>query len=606
MQKLIHIFFVLLAVVLFHACANPGMPSGGPKDVDPPLLIKSKPEQNQKNYTDPKIQLYFDEIVVLKDTRKNFIVSPPLEEEPIINALAKKISIDLNNELQPNTTYTLYFGSAIVDNNEGNPLENFTFSFSTGEVIDSMMMSGRVIRAKDLEPIANIIVGIYKDTSDSAFIKNVPLRIAQTNSKGEFSVKNIAPGKYRIYALNEPIKNYRYDAGEEIAFLDTIYETYFDTIQLSDTVWVDSVTVDTIMYRDTLIYGPENILLQTFEEFHLVQNLRKKERSFPYQFLFSFSSPIQEDPKLHIDGTPDNYGGIFSEYSTTRDTIYYWLTDSNLYKLDTLMVELQYQKTDSLEQLFWQQDTIQMIYREPKSGGRKGRGKNKPDEPKTALLKINHNISATMNLKGRIMFEFEEPINRFNKDEVHLYLKADTLEKPLNFTLDQSDLFPRKFFLDYNWAEGESYTLSIDSAAIENIYGIHSDKFKSSFTIRKLDQYGNVKFNLTKPDYPGVLYMLDASGKILRSQPFSASDNTVSFRLILPGKYYFSLFFDKNRNGEWDTGNLLEHIQPEPVRYFSKQIEVKAYRDYEEDWDTEKLLLWKQKPEALQGKEEKR
>ncbi|MFB6318125.1 Ig-like domain-containing domain [Saccharicrinis sp. FJH54] len=604
MQKLIHIFSVVLAVFLIHACANPGMPSGGPKDVSPPVLIKSKPEQNQKNYTDPKIQLYFDEIVVLKDTRKNFIVSPPLEEDPEINALAKKISIDLNNELQPNTTYTLYFGSSIVDNNEGNPLENFTFSFSTGDVVDSMMMSGRVIRAKDLEPVANIIVGIYKDTADSAFIKNVPLRIAQTNSKGEFTVKNIAPGKYRIYALNEPVKNYRFDAAEEIAFLDTVFETSFDTIQLSDTLWVDSVTVDTIMYRDTLVYGPDSILLQSFEEFHLVQNLRKKERSVPYQFLFSFSSPIQEDPRLHIDGTPENYGGIFPEYSTTRDTVYYWLTDSNLYKSDTLWVELEYQKTDSLEQLFWQKDTIQMIYRAPKSGGKKG--KNKGTEPKSQLLKINHNIASMMDLKSKIVFEFEEPVNRFNRDEVRLYLKADTLETPLNFTLEQSERFPRKFILDYNWAEGESYTLSIDSAAIENIYGIHSDKFKTSFTIRKLDQYGNVKFNLTKPDYPGVLYLLDGSGKILKSQPFTAAENTIFFKLLLPGKYYFSLFFDKNGNGEWDTGNFLEHRQPEPVRFFSKELEVKAYRDYEEDWNTEEHLLWKQKPEALKGKDDKK
>jgi hypothetical protein len=604
LNKLIHIFLALLALFLFHACANPGMPSGGPKDLDPPVLIKSKPEQNQKNYTDPKIQLLFDEIVVLKDTRKNFIVSPPLEEEPEINALAKKISIDLNNELQPNTTYTIYFGSSIVDNNEGNALENFTFSFSTGEVLDSMMMSGRVLRAKDLEPVEGIIVGIYADVEDSAFIKNVPLRIAQTNSDGKFSVKNIAPGKYRIYALKEPVKNYRFDSGEEIAFLDSVFTTYFDTIQVSDTIWADTVTIDTIMFRDSLIYGPDSIILQTFEEFHLVQNLRKKERSVPYQFLYSFSSPIQEDPRIHIDGTPENYGGIFPEYSSTRDTIYYWLTDSNLYNKDTLWVELEYQKTDSLEHLFWQKDTIQMIYREPKSVGKKSKGKNKANEPNTQLLKINHNITSTMNLKGRIMFEFNEPIDRFDKSAVHLYLKADTLEKPLKFGMEQSDLYPRKFFVDYPWAEGESYTLSIDSTAIENIYGIHSDKFKMSFAVRKLDQYGNVKFNLTKPDYPGVLYMLNSNGKIIKQQAFAASDKSETFKLILPGKYYFSLFYDMNGNGEWDTGNFLEDIQPEPVRFYHKELEVKAYRDYEEDWNTEALPLWKQKPELLKGKDE--
>lgn len=593
---------LVFSIVTFYRCANPGMPSGGPKDVDPPVLIKSKPLQNQKNYTDPDIQLFFDEIVVLKDTRKNFIVSPPLEEDPEINALAKKIAIDLNNELQPNTTYTLYFGSAIVDNNEGNALENFTFSFSTGDVIDSMMVSGRVLRAEDLEPQTGIIVGIYKNTADSAFLKNVPVRIAQTNSKGEFTVKNIAPGSYRIYALNEPFKNYRFDTGEELAFLDTVYTTYFDTIQLTDTLWVDSVSVDTIIYRDTLLYGPDSILLRTFGEFHLVQNLRKKERSMPYQFLYSFSSPIQEEPKLKIDGMPENYGGIFSEISTTRDTIIYWLTDSSLYKNDTLMVELEYQKTDSLEQLFWQTDTILMIYRPSLKRGMK---KTETSDTKQKMVKINHNISSTMNLKGAIKFEFNEPINRFIKDSVLLYIKSDTLETPLDFSLKQSELFPRKFILNYNWKGGESYTLKIDSAAIQNIYGDVSDDLKTSFSIRDIDQYGNIKLNLYKPDYPGILSMLDSQGEVVRNVPFKAADKNVSLQLVLPGKYYFKLFFDLNGNGEWDTGNFLENRQPEPVRFFQKMLEVKAYRDYEEDWHTEDLPLWKQKPADLKGKDER-
>lgn len=603
LRKLFQIIFLVATVSTFYRCANPGMPSGGPKDLDPPVLIKSKPLPNQKNYTDPKVNLIFDEIVVLKETRKNFIVSPPLEEDPAITALAKRVAIDLNNELQENTTYTLYFGSAIVDNNEGNALQNFTFSFSTGDVIDSMMISGIVLRAEDLEPQEGVIVGIYKDLEDSAFIKNVPLRIAQTNSKGKFTVKNIAPGSYKVYALKEPIKNYRFDQVEEIAFLDTVFTTYFDTLQLSDTIWADSLTVDTILYRDTLVYGPDSILLQTFEEFHLFQNLRKKERPAPYQFLFSFSSPIQDEPKLFIQGTSENYGGIFSELSPTRDTIFYWLTDSNLYKKDTLFAELEYQVTDSLEQLYWEKDTIQMVYRPSIN-----KGKKKSDntaEPGQKILKINHNISSTMNLKSNIVIEFDEPVNKFIKDSVLLHLKADTMFTPLPFTLKQHDLYPRKFILSYDWTEGENYTLNIDSAAILSLYGHVSNKLKSSFSVRKLDQYGTIKFNLHKPAYPGILYILDSKGEVKRKKAFSANDSQVDFKLLLPNKYYFKLFFDLNENGEWDTGNYLEHIQPEPVRYFYKMIDVKAYRDYEEDWHTEERLLWDQKPEDLKGKDDK-
>lgn len=603
LKKAVQIIYTFALIALLFSCANPGNPSGGPKDEDPPILEKSAPLLNQKNFSGTKVELFFDEIVVLKDARKNFIISPPLETEPEINALGKKVVIKLNNELQPNTTYTVYLNSTIVDNNEGNPLENFTFSFSTGEVIDTMAISGTVIKAEDLEPQAGVIVGIYANLDDSAFINNVPLRIAKTDDEGKFTVKNIAPGTYKIYALKEPIKNYRFDVpGEEIAFLDTVYVPFFDSIQVSDTLWVDSVTVDTVIWRDTLIYGPDDILLQTFQEFNYTQNLRKKERSVPYQLLFSFSEELVEEPRLHILGTEKNYGGVFPEFSVTRDTILYWLTDSLLYNNDTLLVELQYQKTDSLEQLYWQLDTIQMIYRRPKTSSKKNKSTVKKYDP----LSFTSNTKSNLDYEGTIVFSFDEPIELFDKSEIQLYLKADTLKNPIRFTLARDSLFPRKFYINSNWEGGEDYELLIDSAAIENIYGKVSDKVKLTFKVTDIDKYGHITFNLKTINAPGILYLLNGNGKPVRSTPFTAGQKSLSFELVKPGKYYFKLFYDLNENGLWDTGNFMEHQQPEPVRFFHKELEIKAYRDYEEDWDTELLPLDKQKPKALKGKEEKK
>ena len=189
---------------------------------------------------------------------------------------------------------------------------------------------------------------------------------------------------------------------------------------------------------------------------------------------------------------------------------------------------------------------------------------------------------------------------------VLLHLKSDTLKSPLDFKLEQNQQYPRTFTLSHNWEGGENYTLSIDSAAISNIYGIASDNLEQSFKVRNIDEYGNVKFNLNQPGNYGELYMINNSGEIIRKKSFKPEDKTLDFTLVLPGKYYFYLYFDLNQNGEWDTGEYLLHQQPEPIRYFPKVVDVKAYRDYEEDWNTEELPLWKQKPQELIGKEDKK
>ena len=596
--KQIAFFSILILAV---SCANKGMPSGGPKDEDPPVLLKSKPLINQKNFSGKQVELLFDENVVLKEITKNFIISPPLEEEPDVKAYAKRVIIDLNNELQPNTTYTIYFGSSIVDNNEGNPYKDLTFSFSTGEVVDSMEISGIVIKAENLDPQEGVIVGIFSDLSDSACIKHVPLRIARTNAAGEFSIKNVAPGEYKIYALKEGIRNYRFDlGGEEFAFIDTVIAPWFDSIQVPDTVWIDSVTVDTVMWNDALIYGPNNILLQTFTEEFFAQNLRKKERIRRECLQFSFSSPLRAEPKLRLLNKGWENVQLLPEKLINGDTILFWIPDSNIFKTDTLIVDFEYQKTDSLQQLFWQRDTFEMVYRKPADA--KTQRKKADAKSVTPVLTFTHNIKSSMELKSPVVFTFNEPLARFNFGGVKLYYTEDTLKKPLTIELTPDSVMNRRYILKFESEGGKNYTLEIDSASIDNIFGLANDKFKSSFTVKKEDQYANLRFELSKMPYPGTIYLVDAKDQPVRSQTFNSDTKVqVNFNLVTPGSYYFRLFYDVNGNGRWDSGNFLKHIQPEPVRYNSKKLDVKAYRDYLEEWDVELLDLTKQKPQDLKG-----
>jgi hypothetical protein len=591
----------LVLIILTDSCANKGMPSGGPKDEDPPVLLKSKPLINQKNFTGKQVELLFDENVVLKEISKNFIISPPLEEEPDIKAYAKRVIIELNNELQPNTTYTIYFGSSIVDNNEGNPYKDLTFSFSTGEVVDSMEISGIVIKAENLDPQEGVIVGIYSDLSDSACIKHVPLRIARTNAAGEFSIKNVAPGEYKIYALKEGIRNYRFDlGGEEFAFIDTVIVPWYDSIQVPDTVWIDSVTVDTVMWNDALIYGPYNMLLQTFVEDFFAQNLRKKERLRRECLQFSFSSTLRDEPKLRLLNKGFENTPLMTEKLVNGDTILYWITDSNIYKTDTLIVDFEYQKTDSLQQLYWQRDTFEMLYRKPvdtKTQRRKAESK-----ATIPMFEISHNIKSSMELKSPMVISFAEPVSRFNFEGVRLYYTDDTLKLPLKVNIYADSIMQRKYIIEFESQGGKSYTLEIDTASIDNVFGLTNDKFKSSFTVKKEDQYGNITFELSKLPYPGIVYLVDAKDQPIRKSVFDSNTTTkVDFKLVTPGSYYFRLYYDVNENDRWDSGNYLKHIQPEPIRYYPKKIEIKAYRDYLEEWDVEALDLTRQKPKDLVG-----
>ena len=281
------------------SCANIGNPDGGPYDELPPKFVKSTPQPGSLNNKRTEISIEFDEFIQLENASEKIVVSPPQIQMPEIKVNGKRVEVNLEDTLQPDMTYTIDFADAIVDNNEGNPLNNYTFTFSTGNAIDTMEVSGTVLDASNLEPVKGILVGLHSNLADSAFVKKAFERVARTDSRGRFIIRGIAPGTYRVYALQDANQNFLFDQKSEmIAFTDSLVVPRFEQRMRQDTVWKDTVTVDTIVEHAYTHFLPDDILLRAFKEDATTLYMVKNERMVPQKFSFYFSAPVDSLPRI--------------------------------------------------------------------------------------------------------------------------------------------------------------------------------------------------------------------------------------------------------------------------------------------------------------------
>ena len=259
------IVIMLLMAVLLVACASIGQPDGGPYDEEPPVLVKATPELNATGVTGNDIELLFDENVKLQNAFEKVVISPPQSQMPVIKSNGKRVTVELIDTLVPNITYSIDFGDAIVDNNEGNPYENFTYVFSTGDAVDTLAISGVVLNAEDLEPIKGAVVGLHSSLDDSAFTSKPFERVSRTDSRGRFSIKGIASGTYRVYALTDANQNNYFDQkSEKVAFMDATVSPFASEAMRADTVWRDSTTIDTIRQVRYTRFQPDDLVLRAF------------------------------------------------------------------------------------------------------------------------------------------------------------------------------------------------------------------------------------------------------------------------------------------------------------------------------------------------------
>jgi hypothetical protein len=606
---------LLMLMIVVYSCASMGNPDGGPYDEEPPKFVRSTPKPFAINSKERKVTIEFDEFIKLEKAAEKVVVSPPQLEQPEIKASGRKVVVGLVDSLRPNTTYTIDFADAIVDNNEGNPLGNYAFTFSTGTTIDTMEVSGTVLSASDLEPVKNIQVGLHSDLSDSVFMKKPFDRVSRTDSRGHFSIRGIAPGKYRIYALMDGNQNYLFDSKTEmIAFSDSIIIPAMEDAMRQDTIWKDSLTIDTIKSVGYTRFLPDDIILRAFKEENDRQYLTRSERDKENHFVLTFSARADTLPTLKGLNF-DERDAFIIEKTDRNDSICYWIKDSLIYQMDTLEIQMDYLATDTLDRLVPQTDTLFLANKltraereklEAKAAEEKEKERKKKEkkgekiEPEpTKFLTLNVDAPSAFDLDRNVYLSFDEPVASIDTAAIHMEIKKDSLWEEIPFLFVSDSVLPRKYEILAEWEPEKEYQLSIDSMAFKGVYGLHTNKVKQTMKVKKLDEYGTILLNITGADSTAVVELLDGSGKVLRQQRITPQ-NTADFYYLNPGtKFYIRLFNDRNGNGVWDTGKYSEHLQPEEVYYFPKVWEMKANFEFEENWNINAVPVEKQKLDEI-------
>ncbi len=608
-----HLAIVTILPVLVTSCASVGSPTGGPKDEMPPVFIESTPSPGQLNFDKKKIEILFDENISLSTPQEKVVISPPQKSMPIIKGGGRKITVEMKDSLQANTTYTIDFSDAISDLNEKNPLPNFALSFSTGSYVDSLMISGTVINAENQELVPNIVVGIQRAGDDSLFQKEPLLRVTKTNSKGQFSVRNIAPGSYKVFALNDKDRNYYYNQpAEDLAFCDSIVIPSFASELRSDTVWKDSITIDTVMIVPFTHFYPDNIVLSLFKKEYARQYLVKSERLQKEKFSLFMATKSDSLPVVKLLNNEIKEDWFIMESNSRNDTLDYWIKKEEVWSIDTLNISVSYLKTDSTNQLSWVTDTLKMINKGKKkeelklleqkkqkelAERRKQQGKEVKDGPQMEYLSFKENISSSMDVFAPFFINFDEPIQTFDRNGIHLKIKQDTTWKDVPYEISYDSLSRKKISFSVVWKPGAEYSFITDSALFKGIYGLTSDYYERSFRTKGLDSYSKISFRVIGLKDPAFVQILSNQDKPLKNVP--VVNGIAEYPYLSPGEYYARIIVDRNNNGKWDPGSYEEKLQPEEVYYYPKKFNVKVNWNIEEDWDPHSVPLLLQKPDKL-------
>ena len=634
-------WLMMIAVgALLVACASIGSPEGGPRDYTPPQVVKSSPAPGTLNFKGNKVEIVFDEIVNLKDQQKKVIISPAPRTQPLIRTVGKKVTIEFRDTLQDNTTYVIDFSNAIEDNNESNQLDGYTFAFSTGDQIDTLAVSGIVLRANDLEPMQHVIVGLHSNLDDTAFT-SIPLeRVSRTNDRGLFTIRNLKPGNYHVFALNDVDGDYHMARTEDIAFLDEVIVPSTSEYTSQDTVFTFDRRVDTVMTATHTLYLPNDLLLCMFNEGYKSHYIKQTSRPDANKLHVLFGAPNDTLPQLDIIRPAEHVRDWCRvEHTPANDSLFYWITDSALIKTDTIIVAMTYLRTDTADQLAQVTDTIRFGYRKPASQVKEEEKKAKEREERAKRLaqllekqekavaqgkdlnegeleelkelqridpneipKVKMELvkAGTVDVGDSIVLKFDTPIAAIDPGGVHLEVKRDTLWVPYNGMVPQLRLVddgnPMRYWLPVTTLPDSTYRLTIDSAAVTSVYGLHNDKLSKELKVKGLEQYANVFFKVNVKD-SAFVELLGSSEKVLRTVPVVNG----AFELInvSPGTYFLRLTIDSNGNGKWDTGNYKSHLQPEEVYYYPKKLRLRANWDMDESWNIYQTALDLQKPEDI-------
>ncbi|MBQ9237086.1 MAG: Ig-like domain-containing protein [Prevotella sp.] len=592
-----------------------GHPDGGWYDEKPPYVVSAMPKENATNVSSKKIVINFNEFIKLESASEKVMISPPQHEQPEIKATGKNIYVELQDSLLPNTTYTVDFSDAIIDNNESNPMGNYTYTFSTGDAIDTLQVSGYVLEASNLEPVKGILVGLYTE-GDSAMC-----RVARTDSRGHFVIRGIAPGSYTVGAVMDADGDYRFtQRSEKMAFSHDIIVPTIKPDTRQDTLWLDKDHIKDINVTGYTHFLPDDIVLRAFDHQATDRYFLKSERKDERFFTLYFTAPVKKDGDLMptLRGLNFNEKNAFVlEPSAKCDTITYWLRDTALVNQDTLRLEMTTYITDTIGVQRLTTDTLEILAKTPYAKRMKNLQKEreewekalakrlrraKPDEvidtvmPRK-MLDVRYASTQQMKPNGAVSITFPTPIERFDSTAVHLYEEMDTLHRE-SVPFVMTPIVNRRCELFTDWKIGASYTLEVDSLAFTDIYGTVSKQYKQTIQVGKLEDYGSLFVSVgTSVSAPVIVQLLNGQDDVVMEA--QAEGGTADFYYITPGTYYLRAFIDSNGNGVWDTGDYFSDRQPEEVYYYPDPVECKAKWDITKTWNITAKPLYRQKPYVI-------
>lgn len=617
------VLLLATGIIVLCACAKIGSPPGGPEDKTPPKVEKSKPLNYSTSYSQKKIVITFDEYINLKNTFSEVVVSPPLEENlsPLIRG--KSIFIKLPAKNLDSLTYTIDFGQSIEDNNEGNKLPNYQFVISKDSHIDSFSVTGVLLDAfTKLPPEKPLFVQLRKNMSDTAFHTVIPTYHGKTNKNGEFTINHIAPGAYNIFALKDANSNMLFDLPNEIIAFNnnplTVNPDSFDFEEptepkidipkvdtnakfqfvTTDSTLIDSISakLDSLKALDSLrfkFYRLSTDLFYFTEAKLYKQYLDAYNRDEPEYLKITFGEGLDTPPEIKLL-KPDTIGTWhFLESNNTLDTLTYWLADSNLVFKDSILVEIKYPKTDSLGELITYTDTLLFrSKRKPKTDKEAAPGNDKKktgllgklvkgeDKSKDSVIvkppRVEYQTDINQNghdLHMPIHITFDVPVYDYNRSLIELVTLDDTIEVPVNFSIEPDSSHIRKFVVNANFESEAAYKLKLYEGAFTDIYGRGIDTNIIEFNSQSEDFYGSININLEDVNTNILVQLLSDKEVVLDTRKTSVNDS-LNFSYLKPGKYFVKLIFDDNMNGKWDPGLFKERVQPERVEYFPQIIDL--------------------------------
>ena len=529
------IIYTVLSLAIISGCAKRGSPSGGPTDSIPPVLVNANPKLNSTNFDSEEIRLTFDEFIKLDKVQDQLIISPPVEKSAYeikpLTGVTKKVFLKLVDTLDTNTTYTINFGNSIKDNNEGNPLTFFSYTFSTGETIDSLYVKGNISDAYDLETDEYVSIHLYRIDStlnDSIIFNKRPTYISNSLDSTSYKFKNIKEGKYLIVAMKDVDNNYFFDPFyDKIGFIDSLITLPKDSI------------------IDFKLFKEETELIWDKPHF-----LNSEKIGFGYYGKLDFS-------RLMIDSNiPDSVDYTFTK-EIEKDTIYLWLTRNSFDSLNFNLIEKDTTKLTTIK-FDRKRDTL------------------------IDSLSIRAKTANVIHLRESFKLSSNIPIKKIEDSLINI---RDIDSIPVDFATSLNDNLD-EIDIKFEVSPSDNYRIFILPEAFRDIKGVTNDTLEYNLVSQALEDYGNIYLDVIRNSQSKfLLHLLNSNGDIIREYNNVNQNSTFNFDYIRPGKYTFRLIEDLNNNNLWDTGNYLKRVKPEPVYYFPSELEVRANWDLNETFD---------------------